>query len=160
MSVAFLFNLEQPPHFAYILTVRASVQPITSHQPRNFSVAGFVSSWDGLITRQRQKIVRLPRSRGIFEKPDLPKKGTSFMFAKVAQVTSTNGILSARAMQNGRLSKNLIYTIRAFSTFTGNPDNEHKRRKRHWRRLSKNLGTLHCPYRRARNRLRALVPHP
>ena len=39
-------------------------------------------------------------------------------------------LVLAREIQNGRLSKNLIYIIRALSTVTGNPDNEYKRQKR------------------------------
>ena len=79
------------------------------------------------------------------------------MSAQVEQVRYTNGTLSAHERTDGRLSKYLIYMIRAFGTSTGNPDNEHNQRRRHRCRLSKNTWTLHCPQQRARNRLRALV---
>jgi len=76
------------------------------------------------------------------------------MLAQVARALYTNGTYTARASLNGRLSNNLIYL-----TITGNPDNEYKRQGRHRRRLSKNTWTLHRPRKRARYRLRTLVPY-
>ena len=59
------------------------------------------------------------------------------MSAQAAQVPASNGIFPAHAIQNGRLSKNFIYMIRApqWSTPIGKPDNEYKRRRRHRHRL-------------------------
>jgi hypothetical protein len=79
---------------------------------------------------------------------------------QVVQVFHTNGTFSAPEIQSGRLSKSLINTIRALRTFTGNPDNEYKRRERHRCRISKNTWTLHCPHPWARDRLQSLVPDP
>src|SRR6185436_5247754 len=91
------------------------------------------------------------------------------MSAQVVKVLHLNGILSAWATQNRRLSQNFFHIIRApfradhilpKCTRTGKPDNEFKQYGRHRRRLSKNTWALHCPHKRTGARLRTLVPDP
>jgi hypothetical protein len=107
------------------------------HQPRNFSVAIFLTIfWD---MEEMNKSMKSVSQEGHMQ------KGTSFMLAQVEQVIQSNGVSSARQNPSGHLPKSLFYPFRATGTLIGNPDNEYRVKRRHRRRLSKNPGTLHCP---------------